>query len=243
MAYVLILGATSDIALEIAKKYAGEGYDLHLAGRKISQLERIKNDLCVRYERDVKVCSFDALRYENHQAFYKQLYPEPEITVLVFGAMYEEEEAIKDWTLASKMIHTNYTGAVSILNIIANDYIKKAAGTIIGISSVAGDRGRKSKLIYGSAKAAFSTYLSGLRNWCAHHEVHVMSVKPGFVATQMTEHLNLPKSLTAQPDQVAKAVFNAVKKKKNVIYVKWFWRYIMLIIKLIPEPIFKKLNL
>jgi hypothetical protein len=141
------------------------------------------------------------------------------------------------------MINTNYTGAVSILNVIARQYINLKKGNIIGISSVAGDRGRASKLIYASSKAAFSVYLSGLRNLCFKHHVHVMTVKPGFVYTKMTENQQLPKAITSTPTEVAGIIYNAYIKKKNVIYVKWFWKYIMLIIQGIPEFMFKNMKL
>jgi len=141
------------------------------------------------------------------------------------------------------MISTNFTGAVSILNIAAKYYVSEKKGTIVGISSVAGERGRESKLIYGSAKAAFSAYLSGLRNKLYKQNVHVISVKPGFVYTRMTENLPLPKLLTAYPSEVADSIYKAVQKRKNVVYVKWIWRYIMLIIKYIPEFQFKKMSL
>jgi short-subunit dehydrogenase len=142
-----------------------------------------------------------------------------------------------------RTIHTNYSGAVSVLNIVAADYRQRKKGSIIGISSVAGERGRQSNFIYGSAKAGFSAYLSGLRNLLYHHGVHVMTVLPGFVNTQMTEHLALPQLLTAQPMEVANQIFVAAEKRKNVLYVKWFWRFIMQVIKLIPEPVFKRARL
>jgi short-subunit dehydrogenase len=127
--------------------------------------------------------------------------------------------------------------------VVANAYEAMKAGMIVGISSVAGERGRQSNYIYGSAKAGFTAYLSGLRNRLFRSGVHVMSVQPGFVNTRMTQHLTLPPLLTAQPEQVADAVFKAVQRKKNVLFVKWPWKYIMLIIKSIPESIFKKLKL
>jgi len=137
----------------------------------------------------------------------------------------------------------NYTGAVSILNIVANYYVSQQKGIIAGISSVAGERGRQSNYFYGSAKAGFTAYLSGLRNRLFHQQVHVLTVQPGFVYTRMTEGLPLPRLLTATPEKVADSIYLAIRKKKNVIYVKWFWRWIMLIIKCIPEFLFKKLKL
>lgn len=243
MPTVLILGATSDIAIAIAKKFSVKKYNIQLAGRDITQLKAIQSDTHIRYGVDCSIHEFDVLQFTSHQLFFDNLNPKPDITISVVGVMYDEDKAFDDWQTARKMIDTNYTGVVSVLNIAAKYYSLQKKGTIVGISSVAGDRGRQSKLIYGSAKAAFSAYLSGLRNKLAKDNVHVVTVKPGFVYTKMTAELKLPALLTAHPDAVAESIFKAVQKKKNVIYVKWFWRWIMLIIKCIPEFQFKKMKL
>jgi len=241
METVLLLGATSDIGMAIAKKFAAAGYNIQLAARKPELLGPLKSDIDIRYKVDCTLHAFDAVKYDTHAAFFDAL--KPDVTITIFGTMYEEEDAFNDWSLAETMINTNYTGAVSILNIAAKYYIEQQKGAIIGISSVAGDRGRASKLIYGSSKAAFTAYLAGLRNKCFKDNVHVMTVKPGFVYTRMTENMPLPKPLTSTPEEVADIVYNGFAKKKNTIYVKWFWRYIMLIIKNIPEFQFKKMKL
>jgi len=241
METVLVLGATSDIGIAIAKKFAAVGYNIQLAARKPELLGPLKSDIEIRYKVACSVHAFDALKYNTHAVFFAAL--QPDVTITIFGTMYEEDDAFNDWTLAEGMINTNYTGAVSILNIAAKYYIAQQKGAIIGVSSVAGDRGRASKLIYGSSKAAFTAYLAGLRNKCFKDNVHVMTVKPGFVYTRMTENMPLPKPLTSTPDEVANIAYNGFIKKKNTIYVKWFWRYIMLIIKNIPEFQFKKMKL
>jgi short-subunit dehydrogenase len=243
MPTVLILGATSDMGYAIAKKFAAEGYDVQLAARKPEQLSAYKSDLQIRHNRKCTVHAFDALDYASHAAFYNGLSPRPDVSICVIGYMNDNEKVIQDWAETAKTINTNYSGAVSILNLIAADYAQKGNGTIVGISSVAGNRGRQSNYIYGSAKAGFTAYLSGLRNALFKRGVHVMTVLPGFVYTKMTEHLQLPKPLTAQPADVANVVYYGVLKKSNVVYVKWFWRWIMLIITSIPEALFKKLKL
>jgi short-subunit dehydrogenase len=243
MPNVLILGASSDIAIALAHKFAQQGYSLSLASRGLDELDKIKNDLIIRYAGEVDTYFFDACQFDTHQEFINKLKNFPDITICVFGLMEEEEKALDDWNTAMNMINTNFTGAVSILNLMVKAYISKNRGTIVGISSVAGDRGRQSKLIYGSSKAAFSAYLSGLRNLTYQYGVHVISVKPGFVETKMTENLDLPPFLTAKPKLVAEKVYKAIKSKKNEIYIKWFWRYIMLFIKTIPEGIFKKMKI
>ena len=243
MQTVLVLGATSDIAVAIAKKFASQKYNIQLAARDVSQLQAIKSDIEIRYGVACQNYAFDALLFNTHKTFFESLDPKPDITICVFGIMDEEDDAFNSWELTERMISTNYTGAVSILNIAAKYYIAQKNGTIIGISSVAGERGRASRMVYGSSKAAFTAYLGGLRNMCFADNVHVMTVKPGFVFTRMTAHMTPKKPLTAQPEEVADVVYKAFEKKKNVVYVKWFWRYIMLIIKLIPEFQFKKMKL
>ena len=179
--------------------------------------------------------------HTNH--FMKVSRQKPDIVFCVFGYMSDQEEARQNREEARKMMMVNYVGAVSVMEVIAGEMQKEGKGCIVGISSVAGDRGRASNYFYGSAKAGFSAYLSGLRNRMHSHGVHVMTVKPGFVRTRMTAGLDLPGPLTAEPEQVASDIFRAVKKKKNVLYTKGIWRIIMLIIRHIPEGIFKKLSL
>jgi decaprenylphospho-beta-D-erythro-pentofuranosid-2-ulose 2-reductase len=243
MPTALILGATSDMAIAIAEKFAAERFNIQLAARNVSRLEPLQSDLAIKYGSRVSVHDFDALAYDTHQYFFDELEPKPDVTVCVFGILGENEKATSDWTQASTIINTNYTGAVSILNVIARYYEQKGEGVIVGISSVAGLRGRQSNYLYGSAKAGFTAYLSGLRNKLYHKGVHVVTVQPGFVYTKMTEDLKLPKMLTAKPAEVADAVYSAVIKKKDVIYVKWFWKYIMLMIRNVPEFVFKKMKL
>lgn len=243
MKTVLILGAYSDIAVAIAKKYASEGYALILAGRTVEKLEKLKGDIRIKFNNVVAIREFDAFDFASHAAFYSSLGAKPDITICVFGYLGDQVFAQDHWEEAYSILTANYIGAVSILNIVADDYEKRGSGCIIGVSSVAGERGRQSNYLYGSAKGGFSIYLDGLRNRLYKHHVHVLTIKPGFAATKMTEHLNLPTPLTAQPEQVAKAIYKAYLKKKNIIYVLPIWNFLMLIIKSIPEPIFKKLNL
>lgn len=243
MPTVLILGAASDMAVAIARKYASAQYDLLLAARNIPRLNSLASDLKIRYNVNCSLLEFDALDYTSHTAFYNSLPLIPEIAICVFGYLGDQDKAMQDWEHASQIIQSNYSGAVSILNIVAASFVSRGSGTIVGISSVAGERGRKSNYIYGSAKAGFTAYLSGLRNDLFHKGIHVMTVLPGFVNTNMTSGMKLPPLLTAQPDEVASDIFNAVKSKTDIIYVKWMWRWIMLIIRNIPEFIFKKMKL
>jgi short-subunit dehydrogenase len=243
MSTVLILGARSDIAQAIARRFAQEGYALVLAARPQDEQSALARDLEIRYGATARVVDFDALAFADHGPFFQGLEPMPEVTVCVFGYLGDQEAARHDFAEARRILDTNFTGAVSILNVVADAYEQRGAGHIIAISSVAGDRGRQSNYLYGSAKAALTAYLSGLRNRLAKSNVHVLTVKPGFVATSMTEGMDLPPVLTASPDQVANDIFRAFRKKRNVLYTRWMWRYIMLAIQHIPEFVFKKLSL
>mgnify|MGYP000680385121 CR=1 FL=1 len=243
MSYILIIGAKSDIAKATAREYAKHGYDLYLAARNVSELEEFANDVTVRTQRAVKILELDILDYKSHQSFYDQLEEKPLGVISAIGYLGEQEKAQSDFEEAQQIMDANYTGVVSLFNIIADDFEKRKSGFMVGISSVAGDRGRKSNYIYGSAKAALTTYLSGLRNRLYDAQVHVLTVKPGFVATKMTEGMDLPEKLTAQPEEVAEDIYNAQQKNKNVLYTKWIWKWMMLIIKMIPEWMFKRMSI
>lgn len=241
--WLLVLGANSDMAIAIAKRFAEEGWNIYLASRNIRQLEIEANHISISFQVEVKVCLFDAAHPETHQDFYNSLLVKPCGVVLAFGVMHEQEAAQQDFLLSNQMMQVNYVGAVSILEVAARDFECRKTGFIVGISSVAGDRGRMSNYIYGSTKSGLTAYLAGLRHRLSKSDVHVMTVKPGFVATKMTENLVLPKTLTASPEQVADALHNGILKSRNTVYVKSVWRWIMLIIIHVPEFIFKKTSL
>lgn len=243
MSYILIIGAKSDIAREVARKYASAGYDLYLAARSSVDLDPLANDIKIRTERDVRTCELDLLDFDSHEKVWDSLEPKPEGVICVAGYMSDQKEAEKNFAETRLMIETNYTGCVSILNIAANTFEAERKGFIVGVSSVAGDRGRKANYIYGSAKAAFTAYLSGLRNRLTESGVYVLTVKPGFVYTKMTKGLDLPEKLTAHPEDVAEDMFRAQQKKKNVLYTKWVWRLVMMVIRHIPEFMFKKMSI
>jgi decaprenylphospho-beta-D-erythro-pentofuranosid-2-ulose 2-reductase len=229
------------MAVAIARKLAERKYDLVLAGRDRELLSGLQADIQIRHGVGVGVVPFDALDYGSHPGFYNGM--APDLVVCAFGYLGDQDKGMTDWKEAEKILATNFTGAVSILNIVAEDFMARGKGTIVGISSVAGDRGRGSNYLYGSAKAGFTAYLSGLRNRAFKKGVTVITVKPGFAATRMTAHLNLPPALTASPEQVAVSVIKGIEKKKHTVYVKGLWKWLMLIIRQIPESVFKKMNL
>ncbi|MGJ0309416.1 SDR family oxidoreductase [Aliarcobacter cryaerophilus] len=243
MSYVLIVGAKSDIAKATAREYAKNGYDLYLASRNSDELKEFQTDIKVRSSVAVQLKELDIVDFDSHEDFYNSLEPKPLGVIIVSGYMAEQKKSQKNFTTTLNTINVNYTGAVSLLNIVANDMEQNKNGFIVGVSSVAGDRGRKANYIYGSSKAAFTAYLSGLRNRLYESGVKVLTVKPGFVTTKMTEGLDLPEKLTASPEEVASDIYNAQQKGKDVLYTKGIWSFVMLIIKHIPEMLFKRMSI
>ena len=242
--HLLILGANSDVAHAVAKKFAQtEKAHLYLASRDLELLDKRVKDIEIRYQVRAEALYFDATDYASHLIFYERLQPKPDGVVLAFGYLGDQASAQENFQEARKIFDINFLGAVSILEIIVADFDKKGHGFIIGFSSVAGERGRQSNYLYGAAKGALTVYLSGLRNRLSKRRVHIMTVIPGFVQTKMTEHLALPEKLLAQPEEVADDVHRAYQKGKDVVYSKWIWKWIMAVIRIIPERIFKRLRI
>jgi short-subunit dehydrogenase len=164
------------------------------------------------------------------------------INAAVFvGSMPAQTEVDGDPGLIDGTVVDSFAGPARFLHMLAPVIEARAGGTVVGVGSVAGDRGRYSNYVYGSAKAGFHTYLAGLRNRLTRSGGHVVTVKPGFVDTAMTWGIE-GMFLVADPADVARDILKAVEKKRNVIYTPFFWRWIMTIIRLVPEPIFKKLS-
>jgi decaprenylphospho-beta-D-erythro-pentofuranosid-2-ulose 2-reductase len=240
----LILGAGSDIGIAIAHHFAkSEGAHICLASRNLEFLEKKALDIESRYQVKARAIGFDALDYTRHPDFYRSLDPKPDAVVFTAGFLGNQSLAQKDFAETRKIIETNFLGAVSILEIIATDFEAKGRGLIIGVSSVAGERGRQSNYIYGAAKSALTTFLSGLRNRLYPSHVRVITVLPGFVRTRMTAGMKLPEMLMLAPEQVAEDVYRAYQTGKDIVYTGWFWRWIMAAIRNIPETIFKRMKL
>ncbi|MCS6981844.1 MAG: SDR family oxidoreductase [Flavobacteriales bacterium] len=240
---VLILGALSDVALAMAELYASRGYRLLLAARQSERLERIVSDLRLRFNAEVKALEFDARQYDSHQEFVDSLPELPDVAIVAFGYLGDQEKALHHFPEALRIIESNYTGAVSILNRLYLRMAERGHGTLAAIASVAGLRGRMSNFHYGSAKAGLIAYLSGLRNLAYHHGVHVITLIPGFMRTRMIAHMKTPGFLTLSPSKAAHLMTRAIQKRRNVAYIGPLWWLIMCIIRTIPESIFKKLKL
>jgi short-subunit dehydrogenase len=240
---VLIVGAHSDIGRAVARAYAKAGRPLVLAARQPERLEADAADLRLRHGVDVRTVALDVLDTAGFATLLDALDPFPGTVVMVAGLLGDQAFSEKDAAEADRVMRTNYIGPALLLGEIANRMDALDAGTIVGISSVAGERGRASNYTYGAAKSGFTAFLSGLRNRLAKRGVHVVTVKPGFVDTRMTEGMKLPPLLTAKPDEVARAILRAEAGRQDVIYVRPIWRLVMAIIKAIPERVFKKMKL
>ena len=242
---VLILGAKSAIARAIALRLVADGYDLALAARQVEALSPFAADIQLRHQSQVDLIEFDGLDFDalEHLPQRVESIAGPfELSVLVFGYLGRQEETKRSTGEMLNVLNANFTGAAVALGHLANYFEQKASGGIIGIGSVAGDRGRQSNFFYGAAKGGLALFLQGLRNRLAPGGIHVLTVKPGFVDTPMTEGLD-GLFLVAKPESVADDIVRAYNKKKDVLYTPFFWRWIMLIIRIIPERIFKKLSL
>lgn len=240
---VLILGARSDMARACAQAFAERGHPIQLAARDPGLLDQMKTDLELRHRVEVTCHAFDVLDLAGHGAFLDGLPQEPRIAICAVGLMGEQDNNEADMDAHSRVLRTNFEGPAAIFAELANRFGARGSGCLVGISSVAGLRGRATNYVYGAAKAGFTAYLSGLRNRLAGLGVHVITVLPGFVNTAMTADLDLPEKLTAEPEEVATAILRAVDKQKNVIYVRPIWQLVMTIICNIPEPVFKKLKI
>ncbi len=240
----LVLGASSSIARWSAYELARRGHRVILAGRDMEEMQRIAGDIRIRTTAEVACAYFEAENIEGHAKFWADLkneYDDLKGVVLAYGYMGDQEEANQDVSHALQVVNINYTSAVSILLIAAKDLEERRTGWIVGISSVAGDKGRKGNYIYGSAKGALALFLQGLRQRLAAANVRVLTVKPGFVDTPMTWGKE-GVFMVADPRKAAKKIVDAIFGPQEIIYVPGFWRVLMFVIRSIPDKIFKRMN-
>lgn len=245
MRNILILGATSAIAQATARILAERGDRLFLVGRNAEKLKQVAEDLGARGAAEVITGVLDFANLEEHQQILSEVYDQfspLDVVLIAYGSLGDQKACERNFSLAEYEFNTNFLSVCALLNELARHFEQQKKGVLAVISSVAGDRGRQSNYIYGAAKGGLSIYLQGLRNRLQPAGVQVVTIKPGFVDTPMTAHLDQG-PLYVAPDVVARGIVKAMEKKKNVVYLPWFWRWIMLIIKSIPEPIFKRLKL
>jgi short-subunit dehydrogenase len=234
---VLILGANSDVAKQSIKQYIQKGFSVIAASRNTKSLEEFVHENNLNSK--VTILSFDSVDFDSHQKFYDELPVKPHIVVYAAGFLVSNEKALKDFKEAQQMMLVNYMGAVSILNIIATDESNKNLERIIGLSSLSGVRGRKSNFVYGSTKAAFTTYLAGLRQELASRNIKVNALVIGYIRTKINEGLQLNESLIMEPEYVAKFIVNA--GNSFTIVPNFKWKLIYFILKMLPESLVAKL--
>ena len=245
MANILIIGANSAIAKATARLYAKPGNQLYLIGRDEKRLAMLSQDLQARGAAQVDVAILDVSHFDLHLSTIDAVYQTMgsiDIVLIAHGTLPDQQHCQDDHNACIEQININGVGTLSLLTILANRLEQQKKGTLAVITSVAGDRGRQSNYVYGSAKSLVSVFLQGLRNRLHRRGINVLDIKPGFVDTPMTAAF--PKGpLWASPEKVATDVTRAIDKGKHTVYTPFFWRYIMLIIRNIPEFIFKKLSL
>ncbi len=241
----LVLGATSAIAMAVLRKMAPNGTRFFLVARSQTKLEAVRMDLLTRGAANVDILVADLDDTALHPTLIDRAIlalGDIQLALIAHGVLGDQQVAQANYAAAEAMIRTNFLSAVSLVTILANYFEAQRSGTLAVISSVAGDRGRKSNYVYGASKGALNIFLDGVRNRIDRSGVQVLTIRPGFVATPMTAHL--PQGpLFATPDVVADGILRAIQKRSDIIYVPGFWAFIMFVIRSIPQSIFKKMNL
>lgn len=240
---ILIFGGTSDIGFAIAKEFILNNFNILLIGRDEKKLNNNKTSLENLGYGSCGILSQDFAKAPDTKYDFNNIVSGSALSVVCYGEMLSQELLEKSDNGIADCININLSSQIILINRINNIYKKIGNKSILVVSSVAGDRGKASNYIYGSAKAGLSEYLSGLRQSNFPNKVHVCTIKPGFIYTKMTKHLTLPPLLTSLPSEVGKKAYKAYVSKLDIVYVSGIWKYIMFIIKCIPEFIFKRIKL
>ncbi len=245
MLKIMVIGATSAIAHETAKFFAADGADFFLVGRSPEKLSVIKDDLLARGATSAETHEIDMNNFDHHQALLDSAIDrmgQVDVLYIAHGSLGDQALAEADVDVMLQEMNTNFLSTAAFLTLAANYFEERRRGAIAVISSVAGDRGRGSLYVYGTAMAAKTTFLQGLRNRLAKVGVSVLTIKPGRVRTPMTAHLK-PSPLLADPEKVGEQIYKAMKSGRDILYTPSYWALIMMIIRNIPERIFKRLSM
>ena len=244
MQNIVVIGATSAIAKEAARIYASQGAALYLVARNEEKLSVLAKDLKVRGCSELYTKLLDIALIEEHETMVNDIFARMgrvDRVLIAHGILPDQAACEADASVALAALQTNALSTISLLTHLANKFEKQKFGTIAVITSVAGDRGRQSNYVYGSSKAMVSVFLQGLRGRLCKSNVTVLDIKPGFVDTPMTAAIEKG-PLFASPEQVGKSIVKAIESDKSVLYTPFFWRPIMMVVKGIPEAIFKHLK-
>lgn len=245
MKRILIIGATSAIAESTARLFASRGDSIVLAGRDVPQLDRIARDLQIRGAAGAQVLALDVNDFDRHKIIIQrasELLGGIDVALIAHGTLGNQADCEKDFALALMELNTNAISVISLLTVLANHLQAQGSGQLAVIGSVAGDRGRPSNYVYGTAKAAVATFCEGLRARLYPYGINVLLIKPGFVDTPMTASFKKG-LLWAKPDLIAKLILRALDHRRDIIYTPSFWALIMLVIRLIPGAVFNRLKL
>lgn len=242
MATLLVLGGGSAIGAAVAERFARRGWTVILAGREKERMTALARALSGRTGCTAFGTPLDVLDTDSHAAFWKSLPCRPEAVLCAVGLLGDQQAARRDAAQADRLLRTNFNGPAALLELAANEFEQRGSGLIIGISSVAGDRGRGSNYLYGSAKAGFTALLSGLRARLWRSGVRVLTVKPGLVDTPMIAHRTLPRWLLATPAKVADDIMKAVDRGGDILYTPHWWRAVMWGVRILPECWFCRIN-
>ncbi|MCB1616921.1 MAG: SDR family oxidoreductase [Pseudomonadales bacterium] len=243
---IFISGATSAIAHAFARRYAVQGAHFCLLGRNPEKLAIVKDDLLARGASSVETVVIDFSSRHDYTATVNQAWQQAsgfDIALLAQGVLTDEKRSHTDLAYLQESFQVNALSVIQLATVLGEKFAEQGKGSLLLISSPAGDRGREKNYVYGSAKAAVSVFCDGLRNRLNKTGVQVVTVKPGFIRTPMTTGFDQSGPLWADADVVASDLENAIIKGKSSLYTPWFWRYIMLVIRHIPEFIFKKLSI
>ena len=245
MKSLLILGATSGIARAYVDLVASRFEKIVLVARNSEKLSELASHVSTISAADVDTITADLADSISHAELVETVIAKSgsiDCALISYGVLTDQNRCAEDVDYAMQQFHLNGTSTLALSSRIARQMAKQGGGTLAVIGSVAGDRGRRSNYVYGAAKSAVESFLAGLRSDMQKHNVHVLTIKPGFVDTPMTSNIKKG-ALWASSDKVAADIDTAITKKKNILYTPWLWRYIMFVIKSIPEFIFKKLPL
>jgi decaprenylphospho-beta-D-erythro-pentofuranosid-2-ulose 2-reductase len=246
MKNILIVGGSSAIAVACARRWSEQGANLFLTGRHIARLDAVAQDLRVRGAGQVATHSLDMTDYAQHPAMLaacRAALGQIDVVLVAHGTLSDQAQCERDVESAMREMSTNAMSTIALLTLLAGVFEEQRSGMIAVISSVAGDRGRPSNYVYGAAKAAVTTFCEGLRARLFKAGVGVLTIKPGFVDTPMTAGLSLPGPLVAAPERVAVDIVRAIERRKDSLYTPWFWSGIMLVIRSLPQFLFKRVSL
>lgn len=232
---VLILGANSDVGICLLGDLYNYECNLFLASRDLDNLKKITTNKKINIDK-INFIHLDVLNETSISSFLDKNIIIPDIIICCIGYLNNQSSNL------SKILRTNFEGPVTIINSYIDKFLSRGYGTIVGVSSIAGERGRAKNYLYSSAKSGFTSYLSGLRSKYDHKNINIITVIPGYINTKMTRGEKLNKFITASPELVADKILKAIIKGKKVEYISFFWFFVSIVLKNLPDYILRKIK-